>query len=71
MRRGPQYVSLRDLVTDDEQQYDIGFVLWLVGGVVFLILAAVNWSKFDAQTFGVGFGAVLGAGGAMSWMRSR
>ena len=63
--------SLQDLITDDEGQYDIGFVLWMVGGVVFPVLACVNYGRFDAQTFGIGFGAVLGAGGMMSWLRSR
>ena len=61
--------DLRDLVTDDDDQYDIGFVLWMLGTVMFLALSGVNWHKFDPQTFGIGFGAVLAAGGAMSWMR--
>ena len=59
----------KTILTDDEDQYDIGFLLWLAGGLVFLALACVNYAKFDAQTFGVGFGALLGAGGAMTWMR--
>jgi len=61
--------DLRDLVTDDDDQYDIGFVLWMLGTLMFLCLSAVNWHKFDPQTFGIGFGAVLAAGGAMSWLR--
>lgn len=62
---------IRTLLTDDEDQYDIGFVLWALGTIAFLVLASVNWKAFDAQTFGIGFAAVLGAGGAMSWMRSK
>jgi len=61
----------KDLVTDDKNQYDIGFVAWLLGVLTFLVLACVNYDKFDAQQYGIGFGAVLAAGGAMSWLRSR
>lgn len=60
----------KDTITDDAGQYDIGFILWLVGGVVFLGLACANWQRFDAQQYGIGFGAVLAAGGAMSWLRT-
>ena len=61
--------DLRDLLTDDRDQYDIGFVLWMLGSLMFLVLSGVHWRQFDPQTFGMGFGAVLGAGGFMSWMR--
>jgi hypothetical protein len=61
--------DLRDLVTDDDDQYDIGFVLWMLGTLMFLVLSGINWQKFDPWTWGGGFGAVLAAGGAMSWMR--
>jgi hypothetical protein len=63
-------VRLRDLLTDSEGQYDLGYFLWSVGVVVFLVLACVNWQRFDALTFGCGFGSILGAGGAMTWMRA-
>ena len=63
--------SIKDLLTDDAGQYDIGFVIWMLGAVVFLTLACIKWAAFDPQTFGIGFAAVLGAGGAMSWLRSR
>ena len=62
---------LRSILTNDDDQYDIGFVLWALGTVAFLVLAGINYAKFDAQQFGIGFAAVLGAGGAMSWLRSR
>ena len=62
---------LKELLTDDANQYDIGFIWWSAGVVVFLALALVNYSRFDAQQFGIGFGAVLAAGGAMSWLRDR
>jgi hypothetical protein len=60
---------LKSLLTDAQDQYDIGFVAWLAGVAVFLVLACITWQKFDAQQFGIGFGAVLGGGGAMSWLR--
>lgn len=62
---------LRDLLTDDHNQYDIGFCGWFAGVIVFLILACLNWQRFDPQTMGIGFAAILGAGGAMSWMRTK
>jgi hypothetical protein len=61
----------RALFTDSEDQADIGYVAWLAGVMVFLALAVLNYEKFDAQTFGIGFGAILGSGGAMTWMRAR
>lgn len=63
--------TLRDLVTDEEGQYDLGFILWAIGTLAFLVLAGVNYAKFDAQQFGIGFAAVLAGGGGMSWLRSR
>lgn len=62
---------LKTLLTDDADQYDVGFCVWLLGALVFMTLACVNYAKFDAQQYGIGLGAVLGGGGAMSWLRSR
>lgn len=64
-------MSLRDLVTDDDDQYDVGFVIWALGSMAFLVLAGVNWHRFNPQEFGIGFGSVLGGGGAMSWLRKK
>lgn len=58
-----------NMLTDDEGQKDIGYVIWAAGTLVFLALAILNHARFDAQGFGLGFAAVLGAGGAMSWLR--
>jgi hypothetical protein len=63
--------ALKDLLTDDAGQFDVGFIAWLAGVVVFLVLSCVHHERFDPSQYGVGFGAILGAGGAMSWMRSR
>lgn len=62
---------LHNVLTDDANQYDIGFCWWSAGVVMFLVLAAINYGKFDAQQYGIGFGAVLAAGGMMSWLRDR
>lgn len=43
--------------------FDIGRVLWALGVLVFLGLCVQQYSTFDPQTFGVGFGAVMLAGG--------
>ena len=62
---------LKDLLTDDANQYDIGFILWSSGVVMFQVLAAINYAKFDAQQYGIGLGAALAAGGMMSWLRDK
>lgn len=61
---------LTDLLTDDAGQHDLGMWLWMAGCVVFLVLSCVNYGKFEPMLYGTGFAAILGAGGAMSWMRS-
>jgi hypothetical protein len=64
------------LTENDNATYDTGRVLWAAGVVVFLYLAVyVTITKdeptFDFQAFGIGFGAVLAAGGGMvAWMRT-
>lgn len=60
-----------NMLTDDEGQRDLGYVIWFAGVVVFLGLAIINHARFDAQGFGIGFGAVLSAGGLMSWLRKK
>lgn len=60
---------LRSWFTDSNNQWDIGFALWIAGGLVFMGLAIWNHDKFDPQAYGIGFGSYLGGGGAMSWLR--
>jgi Zn-dependent protease len=67
---------VRNLLTEsDNTTYDAGRVLWAAGVIVFLGLAVYvtvkrDQPEFDFQAFGIGFGAVLAAGGGMvAWMR--
>jgi hypothetical protein len=51
----------------DNQTYDIGRVLWFMGGVTFLLLQIYSVSVsgvFDSSTFGTSLGAILVGGGA-------
>ena len=59
---------LKDLVTvANGSDYDIGRVMWCIGVLAFLGFS--GWSviaqgqHFDMQSFGIGFGAVMVAGG--------
>lgn len=61
---------MRDFL-NDAAEYDIGWILWALMALEFGVLSAMNWARFDATQFGVGAAAILGAGGAMSWMRNR
>lgn len=60
----PQRV-LKDITTTaNGQDYDVGRVLGILGVLTFLGLSIANWAKFDPQTFGVGFAAVIAGMGA-------
>lgn len=57
----------------DNKTIDIGRVLWAIGVLVFLSLSVydtIRGSSFDAQTWGIGFGATLAAGGAAIAMKA-
>jgi hypothetical protein len=60
---------IRSWFTDDKNQWDVGFALWIAGVIVFFVLAFWNHDKFDPQGFGIGFGSILAGGGGMSWLR--
>lgn len=58
--------------TADGQSFDIGRLLWAQGVIVFLALAIYSVVRqnhqFDMQSFGIGLGATLAAGGAaLGW----
>lgn len=63
----------RDCFTNATDDYDLGRVLWAVAVVVFLFLSVysvvVAKQPFDAAVYGMGLGAVLGAGGAALWLK--
>ena len=54
--------------TADGESFDVGRVLWAQGVIVFLGLAIYSvvgqGHPFDMQSFGIGLGATLAAGGA-------
>lgn len=55
------------LTEEDNSTPNIASVLWVVGVLGFIILAGYAvWHSgaFDAQSYGIGFGSVLGGGGA-------
>lgn len=67
---------LKSLLTeDDDSTPDIVAVLFVVGVVVFLVLAvwavAVNKTPFDMQSYGIGFGSVLTGGGAAIFAKKK
>ena len=58
----------------DNQTIDVGRILWALGVLVFLYLSVydiIRGSKFDAQMWGIGFGAVLAAGGAAIALKAK
>lgn len=72
---------LRTLLTDDEDQWDLGFVLWAMGVLEYLGLSlwvyalrawvtGVPLLPWDPMGFGTGLGLVLAAGGVMSRLRA-
>lgn len=61
---------MRDFL-NDAAEYDIGWLIWACMSLEFAVLSAINYLRFDATQFGVGAAAILGAGGAMSWMRTK
>ena len=59
----------------DNETWDIGRVLWVMGTLTYIIVSAhAGWlhpDHWDMQSFGVGLGAVLAAGGGMIWMKGK
>jgi hypothetical protein len=63
---------LRLFTGKDNATLDLGRVLWAQGTLVFSGLAiyhVIHTHTFDYQAFGLGFGAVLGAGGVAIWAK--
>lgn len=59
---------LKYLITDEQNQYDAGILVWLTGCVTYLYR---GWTvtPFDFQSFGIGLAGVLGAGAVLKWTR--
>jgi hypothetical protein len=67
---------VRDLFTEaDGATWDLGRVQGTVGFVTFLALSVFSYGikgdKFDPQTWGIGFGAVTAAYGAMILLKDK
>jgi hypothetical protein len=67
---------IRDLFTEsDGTTWDLGRVQGTIGFATFLLLStyAYTWKgdKFDPQTWGIGFGAVVTAYGAMILLKDK
>jgi hypothetical protein len=41
------------------EDFDVGRILGTLGVFMYFVLCAVNWAKFDPQTYGIGFAAVI------------
>jgi len=55
------------LTEEDDKTPNVAAILWIVGAVFFVVFAGIAvWKSgtFDAQSYGIGFGSVLGGGGA-------
>jgi hypothetical protein len=67
IREIPMNAFLKSLLTGrDNLTYDVGRVLLLLGGLVFLactVLSVLKTMQFDMEKFGYGLGALLGGGG--------
>lgn len=61
-------LAIKQLVKDslteaDGVSYDVVRILLILGCITFCLLSLINFAKFDPQSFGMGFGALLGTGG--------
>jgi hypothetical protein len=66
---------LRFILTDEQNQWDWGILVWAAGCIEFLSTSAyvvwVRGNPWDAQAFGTGLLGVLGAGAALQWIRQK
>jgi hypothetical protein len=67
---------IKQLLTEaDNSTWDVGRFQWVIGTIIFFLLSlyayGYNGQAFDPMTWGAGFGAVMGGGGAMVWMKSK
>ncbi len=61
---------LKFILTDEDNQWDVGILIWVSGCLMFL-WKAYQASPFDFQAFGVGFAAVLAGGAGLQWIRTK
>jgi len=66
---------IKDLVTEaDGESFCPERVLLIIGALVFLglaVFAVFHGKDFNAQDYGIGFGSLLGGGGAGIWAKGK
>ena len=59
----------------DGQSWDLGRILWAIGVLAYIAYAGIslwhNKTPFDMQAYGIGFAAVLAAGGAALALKAK
>jgi hypothetical protein len=60
---------LKYLLTDLNNQWDFGLIIWQLGCILYLYRGVT--ATWDFQSFGLGLAGVLGAGAAMSWATAK
>ncbi len=63
------FTWLHSLLTDEENQWDIGLLFWFAGFGVFLWKAIVAPAPFDFVSFGAGLTGVCAAGAGLRWIK--
>ncbi len=65
----------RFILSDENNQWDLGILQWFVGTVIFLCMTVWSygykgqaWAPMD---FGAGLLGVLGSGAALQWIRQK
>ena len=58
----------------DNATFDIARVLWALGAISFVAYAGwivIHTGAFDPQTYGAGFGLIMGSGGGSVWAKAK
>ncbi len=66
----PMFKWIKYVLTDEENQWDLGILLWLVYNAVFIYKGALG-NTFDFQAFGFGGAALLAGGAGLTWIRTK
>lgn len=61
---------IKFVLTDEENQWDLGILVWLVYNGVFIYQGMVS-GLFDFQAFGFGGAALLAGGAGLTWIRQK
>ncbi len=61
---------IKFILTDEDNQWDLGVLLWVVYNGVYLFKGATA-PVFDFQAFGFGGAALLAGGAGLQWIRTK